>query len=206
MRTSCKKPLGGAIGQKAQPATIDRPCQTAEAVTVNKGARAQVRASTLLQAGWDSLGCLSVIGRTSRLPCCPRSRIASLARYAREAHPEGPIGLRPREGPPIAGLEVLFASREYAPPPVPFPARKPAARSKKGRHSRVGAAAPSLGVKRPNEETWQNPCLGEPFTCTFRAAHLQCRAAWLVFRDGHHMDSPQIPDSPAGFLESRRGL
>jgi hypothetical protein len=124
MRTSCKKPLGGAIGQKAQPATIDRPCQTAEAVTVNKGARAQVRASTLLQAGWDSLGCLSVIGRTSRLPCCPRSRIASLARYAREAHPEGPIGLRRREGPPIAGLEVLFASREYAPPPVPFPARK----------------------------------------------------------------------------------
>jgi hypothetical protein len=72
------------------------------------------------------LGCLSVIGRTSRLPCCPRSHIASLARYAREAHPEGPIGLRPREGPPIAGLEVLFASREYAPPPVRFPARKSA--------------------------------------------------------------------------------
>ena len=171
----------------------------------HEGRRDQVRASTLLQAGWDSLGCLSVIGRTSRLPCCPRSRIASLARYAREAHPEGPIGLRPREGPPIAGLEVLFASREYAPPPVPFPARKPAARSKKGRHSRVGAAAPSLGVKRPNEETWQNPCLGEPFTCIFRAAQLQYRAAWFVSKLRAPTCSPQIPDSPADFLESAKG-
>ena len=71
--------------------------------------------------------CLSVIGRTSRLLCCPRSHIASLVRYAREAHPERPIRLRLREGPPIEGLGVLFASCEYAPPHVPFPARKFAA-------------------------------------------------------------------------------
>ena len=70
--------------------------------------------------------CLSVIGRTSRLPCCPRSHIAAPVRHGREAHPETPTELQPQEGPLIAGLEVLFASREYAPPLARFPARKSA--------------------------------------------------------------------------------
>jgi hypothetical protein len=73
-----------------------------------------------------SLGCLAVIGKTSRLPYRPRSRSASAVRHAREARSGTPIELQPQEVPLIAGRGVLFASPEYAPPAARFPARNSA--------------------------------------------------------------------------------
>ena len=73
---------------------------------------------------------MSIIGKTSRLPSSPRSRIGLSIRSARsdgvsrasEARPGTPIELQPQEGPLIAGWEVLFAFTEYAPPTLRFPA------------------------------------------------------------------------------------
>jgi hypothetical protein len=53
-------------------------------------------------------------------------RLAKAVRATREARPGTPIELQPPEGPPIAGLKVLFAFPEYAPRVGRFPARKSA--------------------------------------------------------------------------------
>src|ERR1700726_3289605 len=59
-----------------------------------------------------AFGCLSVIGKTSHLPCCPRSHTVGRARAAR---PETPIELQPLRGMLIAGGKVSFAC-----PNIPF--------------------------------------------------------------------------------------
>src|ERR1700722_10053456 len=69
----------------------------------------------------------------------------------------------------------------------------------------------SLGVKPPKQGNLGNPCLGEPFTCIFRAGTNAARPVWIrgastaVSQDCPAPDSPQIPDAPAGFLESWKG-
>jgi hypothetical protein len=54
----------------------------------------------------EAFGCLPVIGKTSHLPCCPRSRTAGRVRVAR---PGTSIALRPLRWMPIAGGKVSFA-------------------------------------------------------------------------------------------------
>jgi hypothetical protein len=54
----------------------------------------------------EAFGCLSVIGKTSHLPCCPRSRIVGRAHVAR---PEISIALQPLRGMLIAEGKVSFA-------------------------------------------------------------------------------------------------
>jgi len=54
----------------------------------------------------EAFGCLSVIGKTSHLPCCPRSRTVDRVRVAR---PEISIELQPPRGMLIAGGKVSFA-------------------------------------------------------------------------------------------------
>jgi hypothetical protein len=90
-----------------------RPYRSVPRIAGDKARYAHVKG----RLGW-------VIGRTSPPTYRPRNRIPSLVRYAREARPERPIGLQPREGPSIAGLGVWFASREYALSPARFPADK----------------------------------------------------------------------------------
>jgi hypothetical protein len=68
---------------------------------------------------------ISVIGKTSRRSYRPRSHIALPVGPAHESRPETPTELQPQEGPLIAGLKVLFASREYVPGTARFPERNP---------------------------------------------------------------------------------
>jgi hypothetical protein len=71
--------------------------------------------------------CFWVIGRTSRLPCRPKSRIVSLAHRCRhEDRPGTPIEWLPLQGRPLAEWKILFSSGEYALRAGHFPARKSA--------------------------------------------------------------------------------
>lgn len=81
----------------------------------------------------EALGCLSVIGKTSHLPCCPRSRIVGRAHAAR---PEISIELQPLRRMLIAGRKVSFAC-----PNIP-PTRQP-------KLSCAGRLRPSQGSPAP---------------------------------------------------------
>jgi hypothetical protein len=98
-----------------------------------------------------NLGCLSVIGMTSRLLPIPRSHIQSLARLAylgggglaREGRPGRPAELRSPEGLRIAQLEVSFSSSDYALRIGRFPVR-PAANQTDPLPSLTATASKSL--------------------------------------------------------------
>jgi hypothetical protein len=82
-----------------------------------------------------AFGCLSVIGKTSRLPCCPRSRTVGRVRVDR---PGISRELRPPRGMLIAGGKVSFAY-----PTIPFnsPARAVMCRSIAAIAGLAGAAS-----------------------------------------------------------------